>query len=108
MPSNIAMIRKLQHALNVKKGMKIMYATSQFYSGDQDRPVTIYSIKQAYWDEEKQKYMNMELFKATSQLQVLLFLRDLWYIVNGRDLPPADEKWEKIRNSIDIFSERRI
>lgn len=106
MPSNTVMIHKLQQALN-KKGLRITYSTSQFYSADQDRPVTIYGIKQAVWDEGKEKYMNQELFKATSQIQIVLFLRDLWYTVNGKELPKADEKWQKIRDNIDIFNSQK-
>ena len=106
MPSNTTMIKKLQHALN-SRGMRITYATSQFYSADQDRPVTIYSIKHAIWDGEKEKYINHELYKATSQIQVVLFLRDLWYIVNGKELPKADEKWQKIRENIEIFNSQK-
>ena len=92
MPSNSVMIHKLQTALNMR-GLRIMYSTSQFYSEQQNRPVTIYHIKQAVWDEEKEKYQNMELFKATSQVQILLFLRDLWYDVNGMPIPQDNEVW---------------
>ena len=76
-----------------------MYSTSQFYSEQQNRPVTIYHIKQAVWDEDKQKYVNMELFKATSQIQIVLFLRDLWYTVNGKEVPQDNEVWNNIKSS---------
>lgn len=98
MPSNTVMIRKLQHALNTK-GMKIMYSTSQFYSADQGRPVTIYSIKQAVFDEFKGKYINHELFSSTSQIQIVLFLRDMWYTINGKEVPTDNEKWNQIKSS---------
>ena len=86
MPSSKLMIRKLQHALN-SRGMKVMYCSSQFYSEDQDRPVNIYSIKQAVWSEERQKYVNVEMYKASSQIRIILFLRDLWYTIEGKELP---------------------
>ena len=70
-----------------------MYSTSQFYSEQQDRPVTMYHIKQAVWNEEKGKYVNVELFKHTSQVQVLLYMRDLWYTVNGKEVPQNNEVW---------------
>ena len=96
MASNSVMIHRLQTALN-RKGMKIMYSTSQFYSDKQDRPVTIYHIKQAVYDEGKGKHTNQELFQSTSQIQIVLFLRDLWYTLNGIDLPTDNEKWNEIR-----------
>lgn len=92
MASNSVMIHKLQQALNMR-GLRIMYSTSQFYSEQQNRPVTIYHIKQAVWDEEKGKFQNMELFKSTSQVQVVLYLRDLWYDINGKEVPQNNEVW---------------
>ena len=52
--ANITLIKKLQTAIN-SKGEKILYNTSQWYSDKQKRPVTVYHIKKAVWDEEKQK-----------------------------------------------------
>ena len=92
MPSNSQSIHKLQTALNTK-GLRILYSTSQFYSYETDRPVTIYHIKQAVWDDEKGRYQNVELFKSPSQVQVLLFLRDMWYSVNGWEVPQDNEVW---------------
>lgn len=70
-----------------------MYSTTQFYSDKQDRPVTEYHIKQAVWDEEKGKYRNVEIFKSTAQIQILLYLRDMWYTVNGKEVPQDNEVW---------------
>lgn len=97
MPSNSTMIHKLQQALNMH-GLRIMYCTSQFYSDKQERPVTIYHIKQAVWDAKKQKYVNQDLFNSTSQIQILLFLRDMWYSLNGKELPTDNETWNEIRD----------
>ena len=93
------MIHNLQKALNLK-GMRIMYSTSQFYSEQQDRPVTIYHIKQAVYDSDKQKFVNQELFNSTSKIQIVLFLRDLWYTINGKELPTDNEKWNAIREKL--------
>ena len=99
MASNTVMIHNLQKALNLR-GMRIMYSTSQFYSEQQDRPVTIYHIKQAVYDSGKQKFVNQELFNSTSQIQIVLFLRDLWYTINGKELPTDNEKWNAIRERL--------
>ena len=74
-----------------------MYSTSQFYSVKQDRPITTYQIRQAIVDEETKKSKSVELFKSTSQLQILLFLRDLWYEVNGWEVPTDNEMWNKAK-----------
>lgn len=94
MASNSVMIKKLQQALNAK-GCKLLYSTSQFYSQQQDRPVTMYILKQAVWDEESGKNKSCELFKTMSQIQMVLFLRDMWYEVNGWEIPKDNEVWEQ-------------
>ena len=73
MASNTVNIHKLQNAINMR-GHKILYATSQFYSTQQDRPITIYQIKQAVVDEETKSitsYLNrdaeLEILKQAKQ-----------------------------------------
>ena len=96
MASNTVMIHKLQQAINGKGG-RVLYNTSQFYSTQQDRPVTIYHIKQAVYDEEKDKTVNVELFKSTSQIQIVLFLRDMWFELNGWEVPQDNEMWNNVK-----------
>ena len=91
--SNSVMIHKLQTAIN-KKGGNLLYNTTQFYSETADRPITIYVIKQSYWDEEKQRTKSVELFSSTSQIQIVLFLRDFWYKLNGWEVPTYNPLWE--------------
>ena len=96
MASNSVMIHKLQQAIN-EKGQRILYSTSQFYSKDQNRPVTVYYIKQSVYDDETGKSKNVELFKSTSQIQIVLFLRDIWFEINGWEIPTDNEQWNKIK-----------
>ena len=77
MNSCTVMIHKLQQALNTK-GQKILYQTSQFWSVDQNRPVTMYHIKQAYYDDSVGKTKSTEIFKSASQIQVVQFLASMW------------------------------
>ena len=98
MASNSTNIHRLQTAIN-KKGRKILYSTSQFYSQSQDRPVTSYQIKEAFYDEETKRTRNTKLFESTSQIQILLFLRDMWYEMNGWEVPHDNPKWEEIKAS---------
>ena len=90
------MIHKLQQAIN-GRGMKILYSTSQFYSNQQDRPVTMYQIKQAVYDEDTGKYKHVELFKSVSQIQIVLFLRDMWFEINGWEIPTDNQVWNKMK-----------
>lgn len=98
MASNNAMIKKLLTALN-RKGTRIMYCTSQFWSETEERPVTVYHIKQAVWDDDRDKFSNIELYKSTSQIQIVLYLRDLWYTIDGKELPQNNAMWNEIKNN---------
>ena len=93
------MIKKLRSAINLK-GERLLYNTSEFYSEEQNRTVTIYTIKKQVWNPKLQKNKNIELFHSTSQIQIVLFLRDYWYTLNGMELPTDNEKWNKIREKI--------
>lgn len=94
--SNTIMIHKLQTAIN-NQGGRILYQTSQFYSLKQDRPITVYRINRAVWDEESEEFKSIELFKSTSQIQIVLYLRDLWYEMTGIEIPTDNDKWEEIK-----------
>lgn len=101
--SNLDMIHKLQVALN-SKGMRILCNRSQFYSEQQQRPVTIYKVSQSIPDEQSGKNQHIELFSSASQIQVVLFMRNFWYLINGMQIPPTnqmkgaqqfEEKWRQ-------------
>jgi len=97
--SNSVMIHKLQQAINQKFGEKILYNKTQFYSDKQDRPVTMYILKKAVWDDDRKRNRNIELFSTTSQIQTVLFLRDLWYELNEWEVPTDNEEWNEAKAS---------
>ena len=90
------MIHKLQNAIN-SKGEKLLYNKTQWYSETQNRPVTLYSIKKAVLDQDKDKLVNIELFRSTSQIQIVLYLRDYWYELNGWEVPTDNETWNQVK-----------
>lgn len=106
MNSNSDMMRRLQIALN-SKGMKILCNRSQFYSDQQKRPVTIYKVAQSIWDDSAGKYNHKTLFSSASQIQVVLFMRNLWFLINGKEIPSTNglKGAEKFQASWDEFEE---
>lgn len=103
MKNNQAVIQKLQQALNAR-GEMILQRTTQFYSMEAKCPITIYYIEKAYWDEESHKTKKDELFHSTSQLQIILFLRDLLCLSRGESLPTDNEVWNEKRKTIDYYN----
>lgn len=89
-------------ALN-SRGLRILISSSQFYSEQQNRPVTIYHIKQAFVNENTGRTDSIELFKSPSQIQVVLYLRDMWYDINGWEIPDDNEVWNNIKNNNPYF-----
>lgn len=98
--SNSTMIHKLQTAIN-GKGYKLLYNKTQFYSDKQNRPVTQYTIKQVVEDDKdtgtNKRHHHIELFKTCSQIQVVLFLRDFWYEINGWEVPTDNTLWNEAK-----------
>ena len=99
MTSNSVMIHKLQHAIN-SKGYKILYNKTQFFSETQSRPVNLYTVKQVIPNENPEKKTHyIELFKTTSQIQIVLFLRDFWYEINGWEVPTDNQMWNEAKQA---------
>ena len=86
--SNLDMMYNLQVALN-RHNMRILFSRNQFYSDVQQRPVTIYKVIQSRPNGTKN--LHVELFSTPSQIQVVLFLRNLWNAYNGWDTPPTNK-----------------
>lgn len=90
-------IKKLQKAINEKYDKKILVNTTQYYSEKSNRAMSMIVIKQAQWCEEKGKYKNIELFSSPSDVQIVLWLRDYWYNLNGWKIPEDNPQWIEAR-----------
>ena len=105
MASNIRTIKALQMAINHNCPFKILYQTSQFYSETQNRPVQKYILRKGTFNPDTNRYDAEEIFSTYSQLQVILYLRDLWYTYLGKELPTDNELWENIKKRDNITYE---
>ena len=88
-------INKLVGALN-QNGYMILYNKKQFM-GVEGKPHNLYTISQAVWNPDKHKYGSKEIYKSTSTVRIVLFLRDAWFRFKGWELPTDNEMWNKIR-----------
>lgn len=94
----IALARKLQSACNKQFGTRLLLNSRQWYSEDQHRAVTVYSIHQSVRKEGSEKDISVELFKTYSQVRLVLFLRDYWYKLNGWEVPKDNKMWEEVKD----------
>lgn len=83
--------KKLQNAINQRHGVKLLINSYQWFSDDKNKAITQYSILQS------QEKNNTVLFKTYSQIQLVLFLRDYWYTLNGWEVPTDNETWEEVK-----------
>jgi hypothetical protein len=90
-------IKKLQRAINEKYGEKLLVNKTQFVSSTNDKTIELIIIKKAIWDDDKQKYKNIEIFSSPSDVQIVLWLRDYWYELNGWEIPTDNEEWNKAK-----------
>ena len=100
MASYAQLAKKLQNAINQRSGVKLLINTQQWYSSDKGRTVTCYVIKQSMEEAsagKKKRKKSIELFKTYSQVQMVLWLRDYWYTINGWEVPTDNETWEEVK-----------
>lgn len=85
MANHSRMIRKLQTAiLNVGKIVKVN--TRQFYSEDQGRMITCYSVVTPVWSEKKRKTVDQEQLSTCSAVEAVKFLAEMLEgLRNGTD-----------------------
>lgn len=88
--------RKLQTACNERFGVHLLINQRQWFSKDKNRAVTIYTVLHSIPGENK-KDINTVLFSTYSQVQLVLFMRDYWYNLNGWEVPTDNEEWEAIK-----------
>ena len=105
MASNIKNIRKLQMAINQICDYKILYGTTQFYSSGQSRPVTKYIIRKATVNPYTLRNEAQEVFSTYSQIQVIFYLRDYLFTLQGKELPNDNKKWNEIKERDNITFE---
>lgn len=97
------LIKKLQKAINLNFNQKLLINKTQFYSDKTDSIIEMIVIKKAVYDEDKQKIVNVKLFESSSDIQILLYMRDYWYKLNGWEIPTDNEYWENIKKKKELI-----
>ena len=93
---------RLANGMGYKYGTHIVINTKKFYVPEFDTPITMYSVRDTFKSRDG-TYEDVELFKTTSMIQVVLFMRDLFYGLSGQEIPVSDdEKWNKARAKNDV------
>lgn len=100
--SNTTMIHKLQTAINQKGGI-ILLDKTQFYSDEQERPVTIYKVCTKNFETGKKEV----LFSSPATIQIVLYLRDYLFWIEGKEIPVGNEMWDEIKKQKGIVFSKK-
>ena len=96
-PQRVVM-KKLQTAINSKFGEKLLLTHTQWYKPDTDQVRDMLILRKSVFDEAKGKYVPIEVFRTPSNIQMVLFLRDYWFTLNGWELPTSGNPvWEELK-----------
>ena len=87
-------IKRLKIAIRRKSDIKLLITTKEWFSEEKNVLMPYYTIYQYHYDPKTKKKSQEELFKCGSKIQVVLFLRDYWYTLNGWEIP-QDDYWDK-------------
>ncbi len=75
--------KKLQRAI-LQKELVVKMGTSQFYSVEQNRLITMYILSTRVLERKKNgewKYYDYEILRTASQLEIVNCLNDIWRAV---------------------------
>lgn len=99
MASYAQLAKKLQSAINQRTEARLLINTQQWYSEDKGRTVTSYVIRQETGGSKS--HSTVEMFHTYSQVQLMLWLRDYWYELNGWEVPTDNTTWEEVKEQYD-------
>lgn len=91
-PTPITLARTMANAMNRLYGTHIVINVSQFFGGE-GKLVRMYAVKDAF--NYHGQYSNKELFCSASGIYVCLFMRDLLYTFQGKEVPDEDNEGYK-------------
>lgn len=89
------MRKKLMNGLN-SRGYKLTFGSREFI-GIGGEKHQFNTISKAVYNEITQRYDHIALYSSPSMLRIVMYLRDMWFIENGLELPTDQEVWNKAR-----------
>lgn len=89
-------LKKLQSAINGTGKLHLTINKTQFYIKESNKMGEIIVVKQATLDKNGNIKYN-EVFSSSSDIAITLYLRDVWYELNGWEIPDDNEYWNKTK-----------
>ena len=99
MASIITLQKKLISGINHKYHCNVVVNTSQFHRKGSPEPVTITKVSDTYIDDDG-SFQSMPLYGSSSSVYVMLYLRDLFFALEGREIPQDNENFMHSKNYV--------
>ena len=91
-------IKKLQNAINGTGKLHITINKQQFYVAQHQKIAEKFVVNSVVVNE-RGKSVYTEMFSSSSDIAITLFLRDVWYELNGWEIPTDNEYWEEMKQN---------
>lgn len=89
-------IKKLQNAINGTGKIHLVVNKQQYYIEESGKIAEILVVKEATISKNgNTRYV--ERFSSGSDIAITLYLRDVWYELNGWEIPTDNEYWNKTK-----------
>ena len=102
MASPVGTALKIADALNYTYGCHVVVNNKSFF-GKEQRPVKMYIVEDSWYDVNTGAWQDEQLFRTASGVYCCLYLRDLLFSFQGKELPVGDPKWDAMRENKDIY-----
>lgn len=98
-------IKRLKIAIRQKADIKLLITTKEWFSEQKGVLMPYYIIYKHHYDAKTRKSSQEELFRCGNKIQVVLYLRDYWYNLNGWEIP-KDTYWDEKKERYNIRYDR--
>ena len=100
-------IKKLQNAINDTGKRHITINKTQYYNEQDNKIAEVIYVKEAVPDKKTGTVKYVEIFSSASDVSIVLFLRDVWYELCGREIPTDNPAWEEQKRKYAVRQENR-
>ena len=91
--------KKLMQAITMKSDRMLTFSMKQI-RGREDKIITLYIVCENVYNPDLGKYQNVEIYSSSSMIRITMYLRDVWDILNGIELPTDQEIWNDVREGL--------
>ena len=100
-------IKKLQNAINSTGKRHLLVNKTQYYVEQDNKIAEILVVKEAFVNKKTGSVRYEEVFSSGSDIAITLFLRDVWYELNGWEVPTDNDYWEEVKRKYKVRQENR-